>query len=65
MYSHGQGVPQNYAEAVKWYRKGADQGNAHAQTFLGIMYRDGQGVPQDYVEAHKWFNLAVSPIKPE
>ena len=25
MYDKGQGVPQDYAEAVKWYRKAADQ----------------------------------------
>ena len=28
MYSHGQGVPKDYAEAVRWYRKAADQGRA-------------------------------------
>ena len=26
MYENGQGVAQDYTEAVKWYRKGADQG---------------------------------------
>jgi len=31
MYRFGEGVPQNYAEAVKWFRKGAEQGNAGAQ----------------------------------
>jgi TPR repeat protein len=28
MYANGQGVPQDYAEAVKWYRLAADQGDA-------------------------------------
>ena len=56
----GRGVPQDDAEAVKWYRKAADQGYALAQTNLGIMYDDGRGVPQDYVQAHMWFNLAVA-----
>ncbi len=60
MYGTGQGVPQDYVEARKWYRLAADQGNADAQNNLGIMYVKGEGVPQDYVEAHKWFNLAVS-----
>ena len=31
MYRKGQGVPQDYAEAVKWYRLAADQGDAGAQ----------------------------------
>ena len=32
MYDNGEGVPENDAEAVKWYRKAADQGDADAQT---------------------------------
>ena len=60
MYSKGRGVPQDYAEAVKWSRKAADQGHAGAQFNLGVMYHNGWGVPQDYVEAHMWYNLAAS-----
>ncbi len=36
MYDNGEGVPENDAEAVKWYRKAADQGNAEAQSNLGL-----------------------------
>jgi uncharacterized protein len=28
MYANGQGVPQDNAEAVAWYRKAANQGTA-------------------------------------
>jgi hypothetical protein len=56
MYYNGKGVPQDYAEAARWYRKAADQGNADAQNNLGVMYGNGQGVPQDYVRAHMWFS---------
>ena len=38
MYDNGEGVPQDYKEAVKWYRLAAEQGNANAQTNLGNMY---------------------------
>jgi TPR repeat protein len=58
MYFTGQGVPQDYPEALKWYRLAAAQGEASAQYNLGGMYEAGAGVPQDYVQAHKWFNLA-------
>ena len=58
MYSKGQGVPQGYAEAVRWYRLAAEQGFAEAQTNLGTRYALGQGVPQNYVRAHMWFNLS-------
>ena len=59
MYANGQGVPQDYAEAVKWYRKAADQGDAHAQSNLGACTKKGQGVPQDYAEAVKWYRKAA------
>lgn len=47
-------VPQNYTEAVKWYRKAAEQGHADAQLDLSYCYYNGCGVPQDYDEALKW-----------
>ena len=36
MYATGRGVPENDAEAVKWYRKAAEQGYAGAQYWLRI-----------------------------
>jgi len=59
MYANGQGVPQDSAEALKWYRKAAEQGNAAAQFNLGVMYDNGQGVPQDRAEALQWFRKAA------
>ncbi len=59
MYEKGEGVTQDYKEAVKLYRKAADQGNTDAQTNLGVMYGKGQGVTKDYVQAHSWLNLAA------
>jgi TPR repeat protein len=58
MYGNGQGVQQDYAQAVAWSRKAADQGLALAQTNLGIMYEKGQGVPQDYAQALVWYRKA-------
>ena len=53
------GVSKDYAEAVKWYRKTAEQGNASAQFSLGYCYKNGQGVTQDYAEAVKWYMKAA------
>ena len=50
-YYNGEGVRQDYAEAVRWVRLAAEQGDARAQANLGVMYGNGEGVPQDYVEA--------------
>jgi uncharacterized protein len=60
LYERGQGVPQDYAQAVAWWRKAADQGLADAQVSLGWMYADGKGVPKDYAIAYMWFNLAAA-----
>ena len=58
-YTNGQGVPQDYARAVKWLRLAADQGVAIAQYSLGLAYASGRGVTQDYAEAMKWYRLAA------
>ena len=60
MYDNGNGVVQNYKEAVKWYRKAAEQGFSSAQNNLGIMYKNGKGVVQNYIKAHMYYNLAAS-----
>jgi len=46
-------------ESLKQLRKAADEGNADAQTRLGLMYYRGRGVPQDYAEALRWSRKAA------
>jgi TPR repeat protein len=58
-YSLGRGVSEDNTEAMKWYRKAAEQGLALSQFSLGCMYLDGEGVSQDYEEAVKWFSKAA------
>ena len=59
MYANGEGVPQDDAEAVRWYRLAAEQGYVNAQTSFGFMYANGRGVPQDDAEAVRWYRLAA------
>ena len=59
-YVEGRGVPQDFAEAAKWYRMAAEQGHATAQNNLGVMYANGEGVPQDDVQAYAWFDIAAA-----
>ena len=58
-YDNGQGVAKDDAEAVKWYRKAAEQNDAWAQFNLGYCYANGQGVAKDKVEAVKWYRKAA------
>jgi len=62
-YWKGAGVPKDYVQAVFWFRKAAEQGNATAQVSLGVLY-DGaleevKGVPQDYAQAANWYRKAA------
>jgi len=49
----------DYATALREWTPLAEQGNAYAQSNLGLMYAKGQGVPQDYKTAVKWYRLAA------
>ena len=57
-------MPEDDAEAVRWFRLGAEQGNALAQFNLGLMYTKGEGVPEDDVTAYAWLNIAAAQGQP-
>ena len=63
-YSMGRDLPQNDAEAVKWWRKAAEQGDVRGETMLGTAYMGGKGVIADKVEAAKWFRKAAEQGDP-
>jgi putative methionine-R-sulfoxide reductase with GAF domain len=57
-YAQGDEVKQDYAEAVKWFQKAANQGHVVAQATLGAYYWAGRGVPEDLTKAYFWSVLA-------
>jgi TPR repeat protein len=73
MYQKGVGVDQSYSDALKWYQKAAEQGDAMACHNLGSLYAKGfrdkrmrfflrmrfARATSDFVEAYKWFALAA------
>jgi uncharacterized protein len=65
LYYEGEGVPQNYDEALNWYRKAADAGLPRAQLRIGLMYSEGRSVQQDRSEAVKWYRLAADEGLPD
>lgn len=52
-------VNANYAEAMKWYRKAAELGDAEAMAEIGSLYELGRGVEKDYLEAMAWYRRAM------
>ena len=59
MYEYGKGVAKNYEEALKWYRKAANQNLAAAQFNIGYMYAEGKGVDKSMSEAVRWYRKAA------
>lgn len=65
LYTDGDGVPKDPAQAALWFRKAADQGHLDAQYNLGVIYANGEGVPKDYAEAAKWCRKAADQGNPD
>lgn len=59
-YATGEDVPQDYAEALRWFTLAAEQGHVGAQATLGAYYWSGRGAPQDLNKAYFWAVLAQS-----
>lgn len=59
MYHLGEGIPRDFAQALKWIQLGAEQGYAHAQYNLGHMYFTGEGVKHAPAVGFKWFHRAA------
>jgi TPR repeat protein len=59
LYEDGHGVSQDYEEAMKWFQKAADLGNAAAMYNIAILYEEGRGVKKDAQEAARWMESAL------
>src|ERR1043166_6200072 len=65
MYSDGQGVPKDPAQALAWFRKAADQMYPPAQFNMGMLYAQGSGVARDLEQAVAWFRQAAEAGLPQ
>ena len=50
----------DYVPAIRVFRAMAEQGNAKAQSLLGVMYRRGQGASRSPVRAFVWLSRAAA-----
>ena len=58
-YAKGNGVEVDLAEAVRWFRKAAEQEMPQAQYNLGLCLSRGAGVEKNVVEGAMWLNSAA------
>lgn len=55
----GEGVDEDEAQALSWFRRAAEQGDPYGQFKLGFMYRRGIVVEQDFARAIKLYERAA------
>lgn len=56
----GNCIKKDVSEAVKWFRKAADQGNPIAQTSIGVIYLKGEGVSLNKSLAYQYILKAAN-----
>ncbi len=59
LHIHGEGVPVDFREALKWTQLAANQGDVTGQFNMGSMHAGGLGVEKNFGEAARWFHLAA------
>jgi TPR repeat protein len=59
LHSEGRGVAKDDAQALQWFRKGAEQGNALAEYHLGVSLAEGRGAARDWNQALKWLKSSA------
>ncbi len=58
-YYEGDGVEQNYEQAVYWWTKSAEQGNIDAQFNLGNCFYFGEGIEKNFKQAVNWYTKSA------
>ncbi len=59
-YEWGEGVPQDYAAALAWYRRAAEAGGARALVQIGVLLENGMGTERDLPAAAVLFRQAAA-----
>ncbi len=56
----GTATPQNLGEAMKWYRRAAENGDPEAQSELAFLYFTGRGGERDLEKSFHWYEKSAS-----
>jgi len=58
MYMEGECVDQDFAEALVWFKKAAEQDMLGSMTTIAMMYEEGKGVEKNQEIAQEWYKKA-------
>ena len=50
----------DFKTALREWQPMAEQGDARAQFYFGLLYENGDGVPLDYAKARQWYEKAAA-----
>jgi uncharacterized protein len=64
IFHNALGVERDPAQAMQWWRRGAERGDADGQAMLGAALHLGSGVKRDPVEALVWVTRAAAGGSP-
>lgn len=64
-FNEGWGVEVDFAQALKWYKKAADQNQKFSYNAIGNIYRTGSGVQADPKLAYEWFRKGADVKDPQ
>ena len=64
LYERAFGVPQDYAEALKWFQEAAALSNGFAQGNIGDYYFFGIGRARSFPKALRWYRMAAEKNVP-
>ncbi|KAJ5682693.1 hypothetical protein N7462_005858 [Penicillium macrosclerotiorum] len=64
MYLRGEGVEQNFSNAITWFRRGMQNGDPLCLHEMGLVYLNGYGVPADAFKASSYFKAAAEQDMP-
>jgi len=60
LYDLGEGVAEDPAAALRWYRQAAEHGLPAAELDVALMYDTGRGTPRDAGKAALWYARAAA-----
>jgi TPR repeat protein len=60
LYEHGDGVEQDYQNALAYYQDAAKEHNKAAYYSIALLYYYGYGVSKDYTTSFEWFEKVIT-----
>ena len=58
-YEDGDGIEQDYAKTMYWFRRSSEEGNKISTFSVGMLYEYGTGVEENHEKAVEWYRKSA------